>query len=350
MSKSKVNWESIQVFYDLGNSIEDVHRELGISYGSMSAAVKRGDLKRRSHSEAAKIVNAKLYKTDFDWNEIQEFYDSGHTWREIIEKYSISISRLSQASKKGTFKTRTNGEAHSLSARQNPRTHTEETKKKISESRKKFLLENPEKASYVLYHYSKGESYPEKYFNMIFKKHFTFDRYYRIGLYQLDFAIVEKRIYIEIDGGQHRWDPKIVESDKRKDKYLENLGWTGIRVNWSDYKRLQKHEREKYVRDMVDYISQLKTERPTFEIIPNECGKEKSISSGYCKSCSPSHRTNNRKVERPPYDILLKEIEESNFSALGRKYGVADNVIRKWMKKYERDNLRSSTKIVEQTI
>ena len=31
----------------------------------------------------------------------------------------------------------------------------------------------------------------------------------------------------------------------------------------------------------------------------------------------------------------MKEIEESNYVQVGKKYGVSDNAIRKWMKKYE---------------
>lgn len=39
-----------------------------------------------------------------------------------------------------------------------------------------------------------------------------------------------------------------------------------------------------------------------------------------------------RKVERPDIKTLLKEIEELGYSATGRKYGVSDNAIRKWVK------------------
>ena len=44
-----------------------------------------------------------------------------------------------------------------------------------------------------------------------------------------------------------------------------------------------------------------------------------------------------RKVERPPYDILLAELAASNFSAVGRKYGVSDNAVRKWLRWYEQE-------------
>lgn len=43
-----------------------------------------------------------------------------------------------------------------------------------------------------------------------------------------------------------------------------------------------------------------------------------------------------RIVERPPYKQLMREIEETNWSAVGRKYGVSDNAVRKWVRTYER--------------
>jgi 5-methylcytosine-specific restriction endonuclease McrA len=42
-----------------------------------------------------------------------------------------------------------------------------------------------------------------------------------------------------------------------------------------------------------------------------------------------------RKVKRPPYKQLIKEIKESNYCTVGKKYGVSDNAIRKWVKFYE---------------
>jgi Zn finger protein HypA/HybF involved in hydrogenase expression len=42
-----------------------------------------------------------------------------------------------------------------------------------------------------------------------------------------------------------------------------------------------------------------------------------------------------RKVERPPYEQLVAEIEALGYSAVGRKYDVSDNAIRKWVRGYE---------------
>jgi hypothetical protein len=44
-----------------------------------------------------------------------------------------------------------------------------------------------------------------------------------------------------------------------------------------------------------------------------------------------------RRVERPPHEQLMREIAETNYSAVGRKYGVSDNAIRKWVRAYERE-------------
>jgi hypothetical protein len=44
-----------------------------------------------------------------------------------------------------------------------------------------------------------------------------------------------------------------------------------------------------------------------------------------------------RKVVRPPYEQLLEEVERMGYCTTGRKYGVSDNAIRKWIRAYERD-------------
>jgi len=47
-------------------------------------------------------------------------------------------------------------------------------------------------------------------------------------------------------------------------------------------------------------------------------------------------RINKRKVERPSYNDLLNYVNINGYSATGRKYGVSDNAIRKWIKYYEK--------------
>jgi hypothetical protein len=43
-----------------------------------------------------------------------------------------------------------------------------------------------------------------------------------------------------------------------------------------------------------------------------------------------------RKVKRPEFEQLQNEIKELGYSGTGRKYGVSDNAIRKWIKFYKK--------------
>lgn len=49
------------------------------------------------------------------------------------------------------------------------------------------------------------------------------------------------------------------------------------------------------------------------------------------------HNLKRRVVERPAHDELVKEVKFHGYSATGRKYGVSDNAIRKWVKNYEKN-------------
>jgi hypothetical protein len=67
----------------------------------------------------------------------------------------------------------------------------------------------------------------------------------------------------------------------------------------------------------------------------------------YCsRSCGTRHpgstrsHPEQRKVPRPPYDQLVADLAETNYSAVGRKYGVSDNAVRKWVRWYEAERDR----------
>lgn len=60
-----------------------------------------------------------------------------------------------------------------------------------------------------------------------------------------------------------------------------------------------------------------------------ECGSEINITSNKCNKCDKFSR---RLVNRPDKEQLLKDINELGYCGTGRKYGVSDNSIRKWLK------------------
>jgi hypothetical protein len=44
-----------------------------------------------------------------------------------------------------------------------------------------------------------------------------------------------------------------------------------------------------------------------------------------------------RKAARPAYEQLVLEIRELGYRAVGRRYGVSDNAVRKWVRSYDRE-------------
>ena len=158
-------------------------------------------------------------------------------------------NHYTKAKELGLPKPEISKESHEKRSKSNKRPHTEETKRKISESRIKFLRENPHMVPYKLNHYSKGRSYAEEYWKVVLDSNdVIYEEQYQIGPYQLDFAFPELKIDLEIDGDQHHLDKRIIESDKRRNQYLEELGWKIIRVKWSEFKKLT---------DKKDYVSMI---------------------------------------------------------------------------------------------
>jgi hypothetical protein len=80
-----------------------------------------------------------------------------------------------------------------------------------------------------------------------------------------------------------------------------------------------------------------------------ECGREfrpRRADQRYCSlHCGLYHerpdlripRPETRKVPRPTYEQLKEDLAQMSWLAVGRKYGVSDNAVRKWMRWYERD-------------
>lgn len=96
-------------------------------------------------------------------------------------------------------------------------------------------------------------SYPEKFFMKVIENEFE-DKNYKfehpVGIYSVDFAWIEKKKAIEIDGAQHERFDEVKRRDRRKDKYLLENGWTILRVSWSK----MYHDTQKLIRECKDFI------------------------------------------------------------------------------------------------
>lgn len=66
--------------------------------------------------------------------------------------------------------------------------------------------------------------------------------------------------------------------------------------------------------------------------ICSDCNNPISRNKGeMCPSCASKKR---RKVKRPTKEVLAKDIDNLSWLAIGRKYGVSDNAVRKWARSY----------------
>lgn len=132
--------------------------------------------------------------------------------------------------------------------------HSDETKNKISKSYKLFLSNHPEKVGFVINHSSK-QSYPEKYFEELFiKEHIDLKYHKQVKRYQLDFYNEKLMKYVEIDGNQH-YSEYMIKHDAERTKFLEELGWTGFRIKWSDYKKLDEDGKKKIISKIKEFLN-----------------------------------------------------------------------------------------------
>jgi len=114
--------------------------------------------------------------------------------------------------------------------------HTDISKLKIKNS----VLNSIKNSNCSSWKSRKIKSYPEQYFQQILdNKNITYESEYHVndGIrnYFLDFYFIDKQIDLEIDGSQHK---NRVESDKRRDKYLNSLGIKVFRIDWKNPKTI----------------------------------------------------------------------------------------------------------------
>lgn len=132
--------------------------------------------------------------------------------------------------------------------------HSEETKQKISKSRKQYLNEHPDKVGFIINHSSK-QSYPEKYFEELFiKENIPLKYHKQVDRYELDFYNEDLMKYVEIDGEQHYSD-YMIQHDKERNEYLKQKGWEGIRIRWSEYQKMNNDDKYKVINNIKEFIN-----------------------------------------------------------------------------------------------
>ena len=265
---------------------------------------------------------------------MKEDYLQGASIREIAEKYGIkSKDWIRKTALKGVV--RNISEAGKLAHEKMPQSfkHSEETKDKIRQCRLKYMKEHPENTAWR----KRNEpSYPEKCFIEFleangYDKKFLIEREYPVFPFYIDFAFVNEKVAVEIDGGQHVRDEERIERDKEKNHTLLSNGWKVLRItenlvktNWGEVKKALD-ETIGTVTVQLFKVGIFHTQGKKYQKKPRgEDGLTDAMRSGFFKQ---------RKVKnRPSYEELKKMLDEIPRTKVAEMYGVSEAAIRKWLK------------------
>lgn len=243
--------------------------------------------------------------------------------------------------RKGIVFTKTCGDVVCKNLIRKDTKHSDEWKKNMSETRKEWLRNNPEKHPWK--NSKKFISKPcEKLKEEFIRNGLVFeselqpieDRFYSI-----DIAFIDKGIGIEVNGNQHYDENKELKPYyKERKEVIEKNGWKLYDIHYSKVYDLD------FVSELIKVINNEKNNIDLYftfgskDVLKNtnnvkcDCGEIIYKYSTKCRSCSLYKL---RKTERPSKDILESEIKEFGYCGTGRKYGVSDTSIRKWLKAYK---------------
>lgn len=167
----------------------------------------------------------KIDLNNIDWKKIQKIHDEGVYWIHLPKKVNISLTVLKRAVKEGYLIKR----LHKIK-------HTSESKKKISNARKKYLKNNPDKHPWKMN--NKFISKPCEIFKKKLKNaNISFIEEYQPLIdkyYSIDIAFPNKLIGVEINGNQHyNNNGTLKKYYLERNNILNENGWEIINIHYS---------------------------------------------------------------------------------------------------------------------
>lgn len=274
--------------------------------------------------------------TESDKENIRQDYIMNHlSLREVCKKYNIKSKLYVQKLLKTEM--RNVSEATALAHKKYPDSfkHTEETKQKIREGRIRYMKEHPEDTAWRL---RNEPSYPEKCFIRFlitegYDKRFLIEREKSMFPFFIDFAFTDIKLAVEIDGSQHILNNERRQKDIIKNQTLLDNGWKVLRIS----EDVVKNDWKLLSRKIEDAINDNNITFDTVGIIkqPKQYKKVERDKNGRSKRQNEASFRQRKVVDRPTKEQLLREIIESSFTEVGRKYNVSDNTVRKWCKFYK---------------
>ena len=272
----------------------------------------------------------KIKMSKFDWELIQKYHDEGNNKTNIQNKFGISRRVIDRGISEGL-----------LIFTHNQHKMTDEQKEKIRLGRIKFLKENPNQHPWK--RKGKQKSLPcEKLKTILQENELIFNEEYTPiesdRFYSMDISFLKNKIGVEVNGNQHyNSDGTLKEYYRIRNEHFISLGWKIIEIHYS------KLYIDEFVIKLVNYLKTF--DEYSYEELRElnnlikfnkgnkdkhcSCGKKILKNSKTCNKCWALYR---RKVDRPIYNVLINDVKELGYVGTGRKYGVSDNSIRKWIK------------------
>ena len=282
-----------------------------------------------------------LLFTEEEKERIKNEYLEGASIRELQKKYNINCRDWLQYKLLSGIM-RNLSDASKVAHKKYPERfkHDEAYKEKMRKFRLRYMKEHPEKTAWR----KRNEpSYPEKCFIKFledngYDKKYCIEREYPVFPYYIDFAFVDLKVAVEIDGSQHVLDEERITRDEDKDKTLTSTGWKVLRVAENlvktDWATLKHKLDEVIVNDTIkiDKVGIFLAKKPREKVKRGADGFSEKMKEGFLKQ---------RKVKnRPSLKELEKLMETLSLVKIGKIYGVSDNAIRKWIKQYRnKDNI-----------
>lgn len=210
--------------------------------------------------------------------------------------------------------------------------HSEETKQKLRQIRLTYMKAHPEQTAWR----KNNSSYIENLFSKILQetkldKKYKIVKEYSVFPYYIDFAFVDIKVAIELDGSQHLLaDRKL--SDEKKDMLLLNKGWRILRITENEIKTNYVNI-SNVVLDFIndEYVS---SKQVGIFSYTKKYEKVKRDDTGLTEKQKIQHFNNRKVKDRPDKDTLETLVCNNSILSIGRLYNVSDNTIRKWCKLY----------------
>lgn len=262
---------------------------------------------------------------------IKDYVENFLSLREIYKKYNIRskiwVDKLLDGKKRSV------SDGVKIAHKKYPNSFklSEKTKDKIRRAHLIWMKEHPEQTAWRL----KNMSYPEKCFQKILEdngldKKYLIYREYSVFPYFIDFAFVDEKLAVEIDGSQHLEEDR-KKKDEEKDALLLSKGWKVLRIAANDV----THDGTKALEAVLEMLGKTVINYEKVGVLKAPKTREKVVRGEDGLSDKERLRAfNQRRVERPSKEELSRLLQESNFTAIGKTYGVSDNAIRRWCKSY----------------